>query len=299
MKKVMFLVMVAVMPFISCSSDDVVEAIEDAIENPAEDALIGEWFLIGKKHIIDGAETIIPLTACDKLDKFVINDDGILIYSSYYKNGDDCELEGNEEVSWNPKAFEENTYSFRYMEKADGISSVVKLDGKTITETYSYSSGDSTIEVVNIYSTTPDESGDDEGADQYQIIGKWRESKFTEIYYEDGVLQETVESQPTSVDYFEVEFRADATFTSFRSYSHPGSDGEEIVETNSTSGTYEIKGDTIILTNPAEDGEENENYTEQARFSLAGNVLTFYTSNEETINGVVHKDEFIAEYSRQ
>lgn len=293
----MFLVMVAVLPFISCSSDDVVGAIEDAIENPKEDAIIGEWFLIGKKHIIDGAETTIPLTACDKLDKFVIKDDGILMYSSYYGNGDDCELEGNEEVFWNAKTFEDKTYSFRYMEEADGISSVVKLDGKTITETYSYPSGDSTIEVVNVYSTTADESGDDEGSDKYQIIGKWRESMSTEKSYVDGEFVGTEVTEASVMDYSEMEFIADGTFTEFGSYSYENGGGLE-VDTYSDGGTYEVKGDVIVITYPPdENGLEGGSY--EVQFSLSRNVLTIITVDEYSYNNIDYKDETTTEFYRQ
>lgn len=153
------------------------------------------------------------------------------------------------------------------------------------------------VAVMPFISCSSDDDSSNGGQDA--IVGKWRESKFTEKYYEDDVLRDTVVSLPTSTDYYEVEFKADRTFTNLESDSYINENGEEIVETISGGGTYEIKGDSIILIYLDEESEAGETYSENAKFSISENILTFHTSDERTEQVVVFRGEYEIEYTRQ
>src|SRR5690606_32106747 len=91
-------------------------------------------------------------------------------------------------------------------------------------------------------------SSDDDGG-QDTIIGKWRESKSTEKSYVDGEFVETEVTETTAKDYFEVEFKADGTFEEFysKTYLSNGDSGEEIIETSTDGGTYEVSGGKLTM----------------------------------------------------
>lgn len=276
------------MPFVSCNSDD--DTHELVI-----DAIVGEWYQIEKRQLIDGIEKTIPMTSCEKLNSFNIKKNGTTTCSFYFRNDyDECELDGYKDISW--VATTDLSYSFTY-EDEDDLISTVKLEGEILTEIYSFTSDGNRVQVINVYSTTPDESGDDEGVVQNLIIGKWRESRFIEKHYEDGVLQKTVNSEPTDTDYFELEFKSDDTFIEFGSVSFNDENGEPVVETHTNVGTYETKENLLIVTIPPD--EKGENGTvDEVKYSISGDVIKFYSFEEYTENGIAYKNEYTKEYHR-
>lgn len=142
-------------------------------------------------------------------------------------------------------------------------------------------------------------SSDDDNGGQATVIGKWRESKSTEKSYVDGEFVETEVTETTANDYFEIEFKADGTFTEFYSetYLSNGDSGEEIVETSTDGGTYEIKGDKIIFKyQPYSDGSEGGTF--EAQFSVSASSLTVISIFQETYDNKTHRDETTVELYR-
>src|SRR5690606_34878560 len=79
MRKVMFLVMVAVMPFISCSSDD---------DNGGQDPVIGKWKLTGILELEDDEPQQIPeVSDCEKKSWIQFHADGRGTSKYYDTNG--------------------------------------------------------------------------------------------------------------------------------------------------------------------------------------------------------------------
>ena len=142
-------------------------------------------------------------------------------------------------------------------------------------------------------------SDDDSSGGQDQLVGKWRESKSTEKSYVDGEFVETEVTETTDKDYFEVEFKADGTFSEFyfESYLSNGDSGEEIVETSTDGGTYEVKGDKIILHyNPYSDGSDGGTF--EAQFSVSASSLTVISIYQETYDNKTYRDETTTELYR-
>lgn len=140
-------------------------------------------------------------------------------------------------------------------------------------------------------------SDDDNSGDQATIIGKWRESKETVKSYEDGELMDTKVTESSTNEYVEMEFRADNIFTEFISeaFLSNGDSGEEVVETSSYEGTYEVKADKLIYTYPpSEESDVAGSYEWQ--YSVSGNTLTTITVEETATNDIMYKEETTVEY---
>jgi len=96
-----------------------------------------------------------------------------------------------------------------------------------------------------------------------------------------------------------LDFKADGTFTEFVSevYLSNGDSGEEIVETSTSGGIYELKGDIIIITYPPnEDGEEAE--VLEMPYSVSANTLTIISVDEYSYDDIDYKDETTIEFHR-
>ena len=217
MKKVMFLVMMAVMPFVACSSDD------DTSVEPTIDPIVGKWYQIEERLIVDGKETKYSMTACEKMDNFDIKNDGTITSTFYYTDANkECQEDGSEKINWISTA--KGTYTFTFIED-DGYTTEVKLEGETLTEIYTYTSGDSKVQDIHVYSMTPDESGDDEGISQEDsIVGKW--SLTDDVETMDG----KVTSEPIS----------DCEKKSWIEFKADGNGSSNFYDTN---GLGECKGD--------------------------------------------------------
>src|SRR5690606_15200702 len=142
-------------------------------------------------------------------------------------------------------------------------------------------------------------SNDDDNGGQATVIGKWRESKSTEKSFENGEYVDTKVTETTTKEYFELDFKADGTFTEFVSevYLSNGDSGEEIVETSTSGGIYELKGDIIIITYPPnEDGEEAE--VLEMPYSVSANTLTIISVDEYSYDDIDYKDETTIEFHR-
>jgi major membrane immunogen (membrane-anchored lipoprotein) len=216
MKKAIYLcLMVAVMPFMSCSSDD------DSIETP--NPIVNTWFLIESKTITDGEESSNWLSACDKQDEWVIKTGGTITSTYHYKDGEgNCSVDDQETIEW--VVTSSNNYNFTYVEDGNYITNV-ELDGDRLIETYSYSENGKNIEDIYIYSLTADESGDDPDP----IIGKWSYTTSAETVDGETTYKTLSDCEKKSW----VEFRVD------------GSGSSDFYDTN---GTGECIGDDPILT---------------------------------------------------
>src|SRR5690606_13189861 len=153
------------------------------------------------------------------------------------------------------------------------------------------------VAVMPFISCSSDDDSSNGGQDA--IVGKWRESKSTEKSFENGEYVDTKVTETTSNEYFELDFKADGTFTEFVSevYLSNGDSGEEIVETSTSGGIYELKGDIIIITYPPnEDGEEAE--VQEMQYSVSANTLTIISVDEYSYEDIDYKDETTIEFHR-
>ncbi|MDG3584168.1 lipocalin family protein [Galbibacter pacificus] len=253
--------MVTVMSFVACSSDD------DNSQEPTIDPIVGKWYQIEERQIVNGEETTFLMNACEKMDNFDIKEDGTILSTFHYRDvNDECQKDGSQNIDWMISA--EGVYTFTYIED-DGYTTEVKLEGETLIETYTYTSGDSSVQDIHVYSMTPDESGDDEGVQQEDpVIGKWQYTKAIE--YMDG------EQQPSELSECEkqstIEFKVDGTLTS----EFFDEDGTDCVSQGVDNLQWENKGEGVYETRY----ENGDKYTAKITF----NKNTF-TSEETYVDG--------------
>jgi|SRR5690606_26425052 len=151
------------------------------------------------------------------------------------------------------------------------------------------------VAVMPFISCSSDDDNTNDGVNP--LVGKWRESKFTETNYEDGEMTNTGETKATTTVYEELEFNVDATFSEFHSDSDTDQSGELIVETSTYDGTYEVKGTTLVrVYSPNE--QSNENLVFETKYSISENVLIITSVREYGEDEIAYKTEFVTEYYR-
>ena len=149
------------------------------------------------------------------------------------------------------------------------------------------------VAVMPFISCSSDDDNTNDGVGP--LVGKWRESKFTETNYVDGEMTNTGETKASTTDYEELEFNPDATFTEFYSDSDTDQNGELIVETSTYDGTYEVKGDILVrIYSPNE--QSDESLVSETKYSISENVLTITSVREYNDNEIAYKNEFVTEY---
>ncbi|WP_335966832.1 lipocalin family protein [Galbibacter sp. PAP.153] len=261
MKKTMFIVMVTVMSFVACSSDD------DNSQEPTIDPIVGKWYQIEERQIVNGEETTFLMNACEKMDNFDIKEDGTILSTFHYRDAnDECQKDGSQNIDWMISA--EGVYTFTYIED-DGYTTEVKLEGETLIETYTYTSGDSSVQDIHVYSMTPDESGDDEGVQQEDpVIGKWQYTEAIEYMNGEQQSSELSECEKQSI----IEFRVDGTLIS----EFFDEDGTDCVSQGVDNLQWENKGEGVYETRY----ENGDKYTAKITF----NKNTF-TSEETYVDG--------------
>lgn len=124
MKKVMSLcLMLAVMPFVSCSGDD----------NSGQDPIIGKWSLIASEETEDGVVISEPLTDCEKKSTLEFRADGTLT-STFFDTDftEECISEGVYTLLW--KNDGDSVYTTTDHE-GDSFRIEVTFSGNTFTTT--------------------------------------------------------------------------------------------------------------------------------------------------------------------
>lgn len=125
MKKLMYLcLMVAVMPFISCSSDD--------DNNSEKNTIVGKWNYVA-------FESEDPINDCQKKSTAEFNDDGTYFYEFFSDDSGECASEGVKNGTWESTG--NGTYKGTYDYPQNGgiiVDVTMEVNGNTLKIKYSY-----------------------------------------------------------------------------------------------------------------------------------------------------------------
>lgn len=123
MKKFTYLLLIAVMPFISCSSDD--EAVEES--------MFGKWQLSSSVQTIDGQQVPEDLTDCDKKSTVEFSEDGSFTTVAFSEQNGECISVDTSAGTWEDKGNDIYTLT---LGSGSIIDRTITLSGSTLSIYY-------------------------------------------------------------------------------------------------------------------------------------------------------------------
>ena len=128
MKKFTYLLLIAVMPFVSCSSDD------DDDDAVVEETMIGKWHLSSAVMPFEGQEMPVPLTDCDKKTTLEFGEDGSFTTEAFSEFSGECTSEGAYGETWEDKG--NDVYTLTYDSQGQVDDYTITVSGSTMTVYY-------------------------------------------------------------------------------------------------------------------------------------------------------------------
>ncbi|MCX2681999.1 lipocalin family protein [Galbibacter sp. EGI 63066] len=136
--------MVAVMPFLSCSSDD---------DDNGDDPITAEWKLTAEKEVVNGEEVDLNISNCRKNSSLQFYGDGMAVVANYSDPEPDdtvtCKFDGSYEGTWENRG--NNTYAIKDENGEERTGEFTFEDNKM---TVRYSGDDGVI--ISIYTMVED-----------------------------------------------------------------------------------------------------------------------------------------------